>query len=332
MIGFAESKGYESAPLLRHLQLPTAELLLARSRLSPEEHSRLLEMHAIPAIHRRIHMEVIERGLDFLFDSFGTYVSLCLSSPTLHDAICNFIRYRPIVGSCDAVRAKRLDRRVIVEYRGECHRRPEADQAFIYFSMLQDLIRRYDPQGEVSSVMRLVSAATLPRGEYPEQAGSLLRFEQANNLLIIDAPILDEVVRDSNLFLYRMLAQQADREFTPLSRPTPFTDSVEGLIRQYLFCDSDMEPGRWRLVDYLSEQLCISRATLHRRLAAENMSCTGLLARVRAREATRLLMDGRKSVLEVSEVLGFANVSSFNRFFRERFNQTPLKYRRSFSD
>jgi AraC-like DNA-binding protein len=219
-----------------------------------------------------------------------------------------------------------------VEYRGECHRRPEADQAFIYFSMLQDLIRRYDPQGEVSSVMRLVSAATLPRGEYPEQAGSLLRFEQANNLLIIDAPILDEVVRDSNLFLYRMLAQQADREFTPLSRPTPFTDSVEGLIRQYLFCDSDMEPGRWRLVDYLSEQLCISRATLHRRLAAENMSCTGLLARVRAREGTRLLMDGRKSVLEVSEVLGFANVSSFNRFFRERFNQTPLKYRRSFSD
>lgn len=331
MIAFAEAQGFNAEELLTMLGLPSIEALLARNRLSAHEHSLLLEMHAVPEIHRAIYRQVIERGLEFLFDPFTSYVSLCLASPTMALAVDNFLRFRPLVGSCDVVNAQRVDNRLVVEYRGDCHRRPESDQAFIYFRMLEDLVRSYDVQHEACVRMNLIAQATLRKDEYTDKDGLLPTFGQANNLLIIDAPMLDAPVSARNDLLYRLLQQQAIKEYNGVFCPSHFSDQVEHLIRAFLFSDDGTAAAPKRMVELVADKLHISRATLHRRLAAEKTTYTDLLAGVRRAEAARLLTETSMSVLDIGEILGFSDASSFNRFFREQFNQTPLKYRKSLS-
>jgi AraC-like DNA-binding protein len=52
------------------------------------------------------------------------------------------------------------------------------------------------------------------------------------------------------------------------------------------------------------------------------------LNQVRLNEAARLLQETEKAVVEIANAVGFADQSYFDRRFRRRFGQTPLKFRR----
>ena len=49
---------------------------------------------------------------------------------------------------------------------------------------------------------------------------------------------------------------------------------------------------------------------------------------VRLNEAVRLLVDTKLSITEVSNKSGFSNISSFNNFFKDKFEMTPSQYRK----
>jgi AraC-like DNA-binding protein len=79
----------------------------------------------------------------------------------------------------------------------------------------------------------------------------------------------------------------------------------------------------------VARSLGITQRTLHRRLAAEGRSFSGIVHEVREALAERYLATDRYTLTDVSELLGFAAPSAFSRWFRERFGVSPSQWRAS---
>ena len=82
-------------------------------------------------------------------------------------------------------------------------------------------------------------------------------------------------------------------------------------------------------IDLISEKMGISRRTLQRRLWSEShYTYSNLFQVVRHSLANRYLQTTTRPIEEISELLGYANVSSFSRSFRQRNGTTPSEFRR----
>lgn len=96
-----------------------------------------------------------------------------------------------------------------------------------------------------------------------------------------------------------------------IERP-PIAAAVSRCIGEGLF-DKDSVAGR----------LGISARTLHRRLAADNLSFARVLEETRRALAENHLRSGRFAVKEVAYMLGYADAANFSRAYRSWFGRTP---------
>ena len=78
----------------------------------------------------------------------------------------------------------------------------------------------------------------------------------------------------------------------------------------------------------VADLLGLSSRTLHRRLRSEGSTFAGVLNAVRNELVERLLRDSTHSVGEIAELMGFAAVSSFTRWFTLQFGMPPRDWRR----
>ena len=79
------------------------------------------------------------------------------------------------------------------------------------------------------------------------------------------------------------------------------------------------------------EELCFLFGTNKTTLSKDFRRLTGntvmgYLARLRLRRAKALLREGKRSVTEIAELLGFSSVHYFTRFFRKHENMSPSEY------
>ncbi len=81
------------------------------------------------------------------------------------------------------------------------------------------------------------------------------------------------------------------------------------------------------LVGRAARAFGMSVRTYQRRLAKMNVRHSQLVDYARITSATDLLRDSRKSVLEISLDLGYANAGDFARFFRHRTGISPTQFR-----
>lgn len=80
-------------------------------------------------------------------------------------------------------------------------------------------------------------------------------------------------------------------------------------------------------VERAAEHLGVDRRTVHRYLASERASFSGIVDSVRREFAARYVRDRRRSLAEVSELLGFAAPGSFSRWYRQAFGVSPASDR-----
>lgn len=111
-----------------------------------------------------------------------------------------------------------------------------------------------------------------------------------------------------------------------LVREGSATFSVERTATAALLAAPGETSQSW-LLERVCAELEVSRWTLHRRLGLEGTTLTALWARVRLREACRLLSDTGLPIGEVRARLGFRSKSSFTRFFERGTGVSPARYR-----
>ena len=80
-------------------------------------------------------------------------------------------------------------------------------------------------------------------------------------------------------------------------------------------------------IDAIAKQLGLNRRTIHRHLAREGHTFSGIVDQVRKELASRYIADKHRSLAEVSDLLGFAAPSGFSRWHRRHFEQ-PASRRR----
>jgi AraC-like DNA-binding protein len=75
-------------------------------------------------------------------------------------------------------------------------------------------------------------------------------------------------------------------------------------------------------VERIAHLLRVDRRTIHRRLAQEQQTFSGLVDAVRRELASRYLADRKRTLAEISGLLGFAAPSGFSRWYRQQFGTT----------
>lgn len=80
--------------------------------------------------------------------------------------------------------------------------------------------------------------------------------------------------------------------------------------------------------DAIAAELGLSRRTLHRHLAAENITFQELLDLHRQEQAVQMLQSGAYAMSEIAYALGYNEQSSFNRAFRRWTGTSPSAWRR----
>jgi AraC-like DNA-binding protein len=104
------------------------------------------------------------------------------------------------------------------------------------------------------------------------------------------------------------------------------TDRVRRLVEQGLRDSSHLDG------DEIARRLAISPQTLRRKLAAEGTSLREIRETVLRDAAVTSLVDGRESLAEISQRLGFSEPSAFTRAFRRWTGSPPSAYRAGSDD
>ena len=80
-------------------------------------------------------------------------------------------------------------------------------------------------------------------------------------------------------------------------------------------------------IDVVAQHLGVDRRTIHRHLAKEGQTFSGIVDAVRRELATRYLKDSHRTLADVSVLLGFAAPSGFSRWYLRQFNAKPSQRR-----
>ena len=79
--------------------------------------------------------------------------------------------------------------------------------------------------------------------------------------------------------------------------------------------------------DFIADILGISRRSLRRRLMEEDTSWRSVVLDVKFERANERLLQGRTSVVEISQELGYSDAAHFTRFFKHRTDVAPSRWR-----
>lgn len=150
--------------------------------------------------------------------------------------------------------------------------------------------------------------------------GAALQFDHDVTGVVFPARDLDAatVTADPG---FRPYARQLLRSL-PAPHPASTADEVGSLVEFLL------PLGRCSMA-HVSQKLDMQPRTLHRRLAAEGQSFSGVVQATRARLVPHYLANERYALTDISGLLGFATPSAFSTWFRQSFGTSPSQWRTS---
>ncbi len=159
------------------------------------------------------------------------------------------------------------------------------------------------------------------RGAYEPIFGRSLKFSQPKNRLVFAAESLSWPVLGANSFLKGLVADIARDELRSLSSSDSMRSQVVRLIQTHL-SNPDLS------LNWVCEQLHMSRQTVYRRLKVTGDSFRTLLDDARRNRAMQLIQDESIGQAELTYVLGFREPSSCHKALIRWFGMSLNEKRR----
>jgi AraC-like DNA-binding protein len=147
--------------------------------------------------------------------------------------------------------------------------------------------------------------------------GRIIEFGHAFNGIVCARADLEIRNPEADPVMARYARDIVERSLT--HRPS-MTDHVRELVVS-LLSSGDCT------IDRAAQQLGMTRRTIHRHLAREGHTFTGIVEDVRRELASRYVADKHRSLSEISELLGFAAPSGFSRWYRRHFKAPASRKR-----
>lgn len=149
---------------------------------------------------------------------------------------------------------------------------------------------------------------------YRQYIDAPINFNRSANRIFMPSHFLSAPIVTADAEVLAM----CDRHCSSLLRNIHAADSVAQQVKETLL----VSRGSLPTIDAVAKRLGISKRTLNRRLADEQHTFQQLVQDFRRDYAFELLRENILQVKEISHALGFTNVSSFRRVFKEWTGQT----------
>ncbi|MFT3839001.1 MAG: AraC family transcriptional regulator ligand-binding domain-containing protein [Myxococcaceae bacterium] len=146
-----------------------------------------------------------------------------------------------------------------------------------------------------------------------------LKFNQPDCGIAVSLRDLSRRSRRADPMAFEYWRKQAERRL-PKQRETPFADQLRRRLREQL---AEGAPE----MEKLAKQLHMSRRTLHRRLADEQLNFQTVVDELRRDLAERAVLHSDRGTEELALSLGYADVPAFLRAFKRWTGMNPTGFR-----
>lgn len=251
--------------------------------------------------------------------SFGLLGYLAMNCPDLRSVLERIPRYTRLVG--ETGRVEMVDHGEVVEMRWVADMTPYPQQLAIWnLTAWMSFGRWITSQHIEADEVWLVGDPDDMANDLAEFTGGTVHYNKPFAALLLGKDIMKCSVLQADEELRRMLDDQAQRQLRDVNGSLEFTRFVENALLESL---KKGEVG----LPLLASRLGMSPRSLQRRLRDLGSSYQEVLDETRRNLAMEYIRDARLSLLEISQQLGFAEQSSFNRAFRRWTGDTPSNYR-----
>jgi AraC-like DNA-binding protein len=301
--------------LLRACELTPEMLADADARISPAQFcvawAEAIRLSGAPSLALRL-AEATPPG------AFGIVEYVCRSSPTLGEALRQWVRYLNLLD--DAVEVGLVD-----DAKGACLRvlreseAPAPASHELCFALLVLNARRLSTEPFQPLAVDFEHRARGDVAPYEAFFGAKVTFGARSTQLVMQKSALEARLATADPALLAILTRAADELRAKERVDPPIVAQVKRVLWEALRED-DAEIGK------VAKRLGLSARSLQRRLKEEGASYQGVREQAREELARRYLEDGL-SIAEISFLLGFSQPSAFFRAFKRWTGLTPLESR-----
>ena len=251
---------------------------------------------------------------------FGCVTALCRAAPTFRAGIRCLIDYLPVVHAPDC-------EVVLIEGRDTAELTwlvntdlGVNDQANYQAAMLN--VKLLQAMGGPGFAPSWVSLSADTRGpdmpELEKILGCRVSPRSTHNSVAFPVQALDQPVPSANRLLFRLLGGYLEE--VKAAQSQSIVDRVDSYIR------GSLASGNCS-IERCADKIGMSVRTLQARLVAENARFSELVEGQREVLARSLLTQGRLSLDEIADRLGYGEQTSFGRAFKRWTGMTPHQYR-----
>jgi AraC-like DNA-binding protein len=254
--------------------------------------------------------------------NIGPLVYVALNSPTIKIGFENAGRYLRIHNEAGRISVDTLGERVYIRFLLADLGIDNPQQHNEYsLAVALNTIRLMVGSQWVPLEVQFAHEAPPRTTEHVRIFGAPVQFGCATNAFVVEREFFERQVPAADQRLYRILQQYMERVLNEMPREDDLLTAVRKAIAEL------MREGTPKLAQVV-KKISMSPRTLERRLKEHGLAFKKLVDDTRRRFALNYIRDRKNTLAEVAFLLGYSEVSAFNRAFKRWTGSTPLDYRR----
>lgn len=274
-------------------------------------------------------------GRELNIASHGPLGFAALSAPTLGEGLDVLARYARIRGPNFFFHMRPEGERML--FVVDTSQWPQEDLAPWLVEIVMQIIAAYFEAvigSRVADATVMFSAPPPPHADlYARHFRARCEFDAPLNAFAIDANLLAMPCPLHDEQSYRASLIRCRAAYDALLERDALVERVRQVLASHYDRmrgggDSDGGIAIAPQAQDVASQLCMSPRTLARQLAAQGASFRELLEEQQRDAASTLLAQARYTVTDVAALLGYSDVTNFDRAFRRMFGVSPNQYRR----
>lgn len=253
--------------------------------------------------------------------NMGPLIYVVLNSPTLAAGIENAGRYLSVHNEAGRISCSIEENLVYVRFELadlaiEIPRQQSDYAMVVALSTFRLMLGSQWAPTEV----QLAYPAPAHTSEHTRVFGCPVSFGCQSNAFVIERDIFARQVPAADERLYPILRRYLDRVLREMPQEDGLLASVRKVVGEAM---RDGEPT----LTQVARKIAMKPRTLQRRLKDHGLDFKRLVADTRRRFSQNYLRDRRHTLTEIAFLLGYSEVSAFNRAFRRWTGSTPSDYR-----
>ncbi|WP_290524245.1 AraC family transcriptional regulator [Alcanivorax sp.] len=307
--------GLSHTELLRDAGLPENTLDNLQGLVS---YRRFLKLLKLSAARSGDPLFGLKLGLSQGVSIFGPILYLLNNARTVGEALTELKQYFHLHMGAAHVEVSAYGDQIQLAYRVLDPGQPGINQgAELALGVGRKLLQTLMGENWQPHPMLLEHARQAPLTAYQKLLGVSPRFNSDTTALLLKPAELDLPLSQADPTLHRLIREHLDtlQNLTDLELP----GYVSNLLR-------DLLPQGRVTVDHIARCMAMSRRTLQRRLSDSGTSFQAVLDETRQKMALRYLRDSTLQVTQLSDLLGYADLSAFSRAFTRWFGMPPSRW------